>query len=121
MTRKYKSPLTSKLTPDNWKEELNLKELSLNDLTDLVGDFKSMEKLGKQLAGYLKEVIRAQIPEDEDSYAGPHFAIQFNDRVRSGALDEALITEEMGEEWVEGHRKDPIEYTEMRVSAVEAA
>lgn len=118
MARKYQSPLTAKLTPDNWKEELNLKELSLNDLTDLVGDFKSMERLGKQLAGFLKEVIRAQMPEDEDFYAGPHFEIQFNPRTRAGSLDEEKITEEMGEEWVEEYRKPPIEYTEMRVNAV---
>lgn len=119
MARKYKSSLTSKLTPDNWKEELNLSALSLDDLTDLVGDFKSMEKLGKQLAGFLKEVIRAQMPEDEDFYEGPHFAIKFTDRVRSGALDEEVITTEMGEDWVTEHRKPNIEYTEMRVNAVE--
>lgn len=118
MARKYKSSLTAKLTPDNWKEELNLKELSLNDLTDLVGDFKSMEKLGKQLAGFLKEVIRAQMPEDEDYYEGPHFAIQFNPRTRAGALDEEKCLEDMGEAWIEDHRKPPIEYTEMRVKAV---
>ncbi len=118
MARKYKSSLTAGLTPDNWKETLNLRELSLDDLTNLVGDFKSMEKLGKQLSGYLKEVIRAQMPEDEDFYEGPHFAIQFNPRTRAGALNEDLIKEEMGEEWVEDHRKPPIEYTEMRVNPV---
>ena len=118
MARKYKSALTSKLTPDNWKDELNLPDLSLEDLTDLVGDFKSMEKLGKQLAGFLKEAIRARLPEDEDFYEGPHFAIQFNPRTRAGALNEDLIKEEMGEEWVEEHRKPPIEYTEMRVNPV---
>ncbi len=118
MARKYKSPLTSKLTPDNWKEQLNLKEQSLEGLTDLVGDFKSMEKFGKQLAGFLKEAIRARMPEDEDFFEGPHFAIQFNPRVRVGALDEDKITEEMGDDWVQDHRKPPIEYTEMRVNPV---
>ena len=118
MGRKYKSTLTSKLTPDNWKDELNLPDLSLEDLTDLVGDFKAMEKLGKQLAGFLKEVIRAKMPEDEDFFEGPHFAIQFNPRVRAGGLDEGKITDEMGEDWVEDHRKPPIEYTEMRVNPV---
>lgn len=121
MARKYKSSLTSKLTPDNWKEELNLREQSLEDLTDLVGDFKAMEKFGKQLAGYLKEVIRAKMPEDEDFFEGPHFAIQFNPRVRVGALDEDKIAEEMGDDWVADHRKPPIQYTEMRVNPVEAS
>ncbi len=118
MARKYKSPLTSKLTPDNWKDELNLPALSLEDLTDLVGDFKAMEKMGKQLAGFLKEAIRARLPQAEDFFAGPHFEVQFNPRVRAGALDEAKCVEDMGEEWVEDRRKPPIEYTEMRVNPV---
>lgn len=118
MARKYTSPITATLTPDNWKEQLKLPELSLDDLTSLVGDFKQMEKFGKQLAGYLKEAITSRMPEGETEYFGPHFGIVFNERVRSGALDETMIKEEMGEDWVEDHRKDPIEYTEMRVTAV---
>ncbi len=121
MAKKYTSTLTAKLTPEGWKEELNLSELSLNDLTDLVGDFKKMEKFGKQLSGFLKEAIRARIPEDEDFYQGPHWTVQFKDCSRVAALDEDKITEEMGEDWLEDHRKPPIEYTEMRVKAVEAA
>ncbi len=120
MARKYTSKLTSTLTPDNWKEKLELPKLSLDDLTNLVGDFKLMEKFGKMLAGFLKEAIRARIPEDEDHYAGPSWAVQFNPRSRAGALDEEKITEEMGEDWVANHRKPPIEYTEMRVTAVES-
>lgn len=118
MARKYKSTLTAAITPDNWKDSLNLPELSLDDLTDLVGDFKQMEKLGKQLAGYLKEAITARMPEGETEYSGPHFMIQFNERSRAGALNEEMIKEEMGEDWCEEHRKDPIEYTEMRVTPV---
>lgn len=118
MARKYKSPLTSTLTPDNWEENLNLPELSLDDLTSLVGDFKQMEKFGKQLAGYLKEAITARMPEGETEYAGPYFAVVFKDCSRAAALDEDVIKEEMGEDWLEDHRKPPIEYTEMRVKAV---
>lgn len=118
MARKYKSTLTAAITPDNWKDSLNLPELSLDDLTDLVGDFKQMEKLGKQLAGYLKEAITARMPEGETEYSGPHFMVQFNERCRAGALDEAKCLEDMGEDWIEDHRKDPIEYTEMRVTPV---
>ena len=118
MARKYKSKLTSTITPTNWKDNLNLPELSLDDLTTLVGDFKAMEKLGKMVAGYLKEAITARMPEGETEYSGPYFEIQFNERSRAGALDEAKCLEDMGEDWVEDHRKDPIEYTEMRVTPV---
>ena len=118
MARKYKSKITSTLTPDNWKDSLDLPALSLDDLTDLVGDFKAMEKFGKQLAGYLKETITARMPKGETEYFGPNFGIVFNERFRAGALDESKIKEEMGEDWVEDHRKDPIEYTEMRVNAI---
>jgi len=121
MARKYASTLTSKITPDNWKDQINLKDLDLDDLTDLIGDFKTMEKLGKQLGGFLKEAFRARLPEDEDFYEGTHFQIQFNPRARLGGLDEERITEEMGEDWVATHRKPGIEYTEMRVNAVEAS
>ncbi len=120
MTKKYASALTATITPDNWEEKLNLPQLSLDDVTDLIGDFKRMEALGKKLTGYLKSAARARMPDDEDFYEGPRFALQFNPRSRAGALDEVKITEEMGEEWTEAHRKPPIEYEEMRVSAVEA-
>lgn len=118
MTRKYTSKLTSTLTPDGWKDQLNLPKLSLDDLTDLVGDFKAMERFGKQLSGFLKEAIRARMPEGDDHYDGPNWAVQFNPRSRAGALDEEKITEEMGEDWVADHRKPTIEYVEMRVAVV---
>ena len=120
MARKYASALTATITPDNWEEKINLPQLSLDDVTDLIGDFKKMEALGKKMTGYLKSAARARMPDDEDFYEGPRFALQFNPRSRAGALDEVKITEEMGEEWTEAHRKPPIEYEEMRVSAVEA-
>ncbi len=119
MARKYTSPLTAAITPDNWKEQLDLPTLSLDDLTSLVGDFKQMEKLGKKLAGFLKEAITARMPKGETEYFGPYFGVVFNERSRAGALDEDKIKEEMGEDWCEDHRKDPIEYTEMRVTAIE--
>jgi len=120
MSKKYASALTSQITPDNWEEKLNLPQLSLDDITNLIGDFKRMESLGKKLTGYLKVAARARMPDDEDSYAGPNWALTFNPCSRAGGLNEELITEEMGEEWTEAHRKPPIEYTEMRVSAVES-
>jgi hypothetical protein len=119
MAKKYASALTSTITPDNWEDKLQMSKLSLDDITNLIGDFKAMEKMGKMLSGYLKVAARARIPEDEDFYEGPNWALQFNPRSRAGGMDEEKILEDMGEEWTEDHRKPPIEYTEMRVSAVE--
>ncbi len=116
--KRYVSPLTKDLTPDNWKDKLVLKGLSLDDLTDLLGDLKAMEKFGKAVGGYVKEAVLARMPEGETEYATANFAFALNDRVRAGGLDEDKIREEMGEVWVEDRRKPPIEYTELRMSAV---
>lgn len=95
-----------------------MSSLSLADLTDLLGDLKAMEKFGKQLGGHIKEAVMSRLPKGETEYATSNFAFVLNDRVRAGGLDEDAITTEMGEEWVEDHRKPPIEYTELRMSAV---
>ncbi len=116
--KRYVSPLTQHLTPENWKDKLNLAELSLDGLTDLLGDLKAMEKFGKVLGGYIKEAVLARVPECTTEYATENFAFVLNDRVRVGGLDEDKIRDEMGEVWVEDRRKPPIEYTELRMSAV---
>ncbi len=116
--KRYVSPLTKELTPDNWKDKVNLKSLSLDELTDLLGDLKAMEKFGKAVGGFIKEAVLARVPEGTTEYATANFAFVLNDRVRAGGLDEDKITTEMGEGWVEDHRKPPIEYTELRMAAV---
>ena len=119
--KKYVSPLTSKLTPDNWKETINLKDLSLDDLTDLLGDLKAMEKFGKQVGGFVKEAVFGRMPDDVFEHATDNFAFAISDRSRKAGLDEEKITVEMGEEWLEAHRKPPIEFKELRMTKVEAA
>lgn len=117
--KKYISPLTAKLTPDNWQEKLNLPTLSLEDRIDLLGDFKSMLKFAKIMEGYLKEAVRAAMPEDEMEYVGHHFAIQINHRIRKGGYDVDRMKEDMGEDWIAQYEKEPVEYDEMRVAPVE--
>ncbi len=119
--KKYVSPLTSKLTPDNWQEAINLKDLSLDDLTDLLGDLKAMEALGKKVGGYVKEAVYGRMPDDTFEHATPNFAFVINERTRKGGLDEAKILDVMGEEWCDEYRKDATEYKELRMSRVEAA
>lgn len=118
MSRKYVSPLTSKLSPDNWKDKINLADMSLDELTDLLGDLKAMEKFGKQVGGFIKEAVYGRLPDGVTEHATSNFAFAINERVRAGGLDEEKITAEMGEDWVEEHRKPPIEYKELRMSVV---
>jgi hypothetical protein len=114
--KKYTHQLTKDLTPDNWKDKLNLAALSVDDLVDIFGDMKSMERFSKQIAGFLREVIDSRMPEGEDEYATPNFIIVRNFRERAGGLNRELIEEEMGEEWVADHCKPGTEYTELRIT-----
>lgn len=117
--KKYTSPITAGLTSDNWEEKINLSSLSLDDMLDLLGDFKQMESMGKKLGGFMKEAVKSRMPEGETEYESPQWIVQLNERSRAGNLDEVLITEEMGEDWVEEHRKPPVEYTELRLNRKE--
>lgn len=117
--KKYISPLTSGLTPDNWQEKINLQDLSLDDLTDLLGDLKAMEALGKKVGGFVKEAVYGRMPEDVFEHATNNFAFVINDRTRAGGLNKEKILEEMGEDWVEEHSNPPTEYKELRMSRVE--
>ena len=83
--RKYVSTITKDLTLDNWKDKINLSDMSLDDLTDLLGDLKAVEKLGKQVGGYIKEAIYGRMPDDTTEHATRYFAFTINPRVRAGA------------------------------------
>lgn len=113
--KKYKHPLTAQITPENWQEKLNLQNLSLEDISTLLGDFKAMEAMGKKLAGFLREVALSRMEDDE--YEGPYFILERSTQWRSGSLDKELIMEEMGEEWIETHSKEGQDVTVLRVTA----
>lgn len=121
--KKYVSPITSELTPDNWKDLINPADLSLDEALDILGDFKAMMAFAKKLEGYMKQVTRAKMPEDdfnEPEYTGTHFSISVAQRSRVGGLDKDKITEEMGEEWVEEHSKPATEYEVISVKPIAA-
>lgn len=117
--KKYEHELTKDLTPDNWNDKINLNALSLDDLTTLLGDFKAMEAFSKKVGGFLKETVKARMPEGEDEYVGPVFAVFRNHRVRMGGLNRDLVLEDMGEEWVQAHSNPETEYDEIRLCRVE--
>ena len=116
--KKYNSPITSGLTPDNWEDKINLGDLDLDQMLNLLGDFKAMESMGKKLGGFMKEAVKARMPDME--YENPYWHVIRNPRSRKGGLNEDLITEEMGEDWVEERRKPDIEYEELRLSRKES-
>lgn len=115
--KKYESPLTAGLTPDNWQEKINPKDLSLSDVSDLIGDFQSMFTFSKKMLGYMKEIARGKMGDDME-FVGPHWELVRNFRTRAGGLNKELILDEMGEDWVIEHSKPEIEYEEMRVNRI---
>lgn len=118
MTRKYDSPLTAKLTADNWKEHLgDVDRFSLDELIDILGDMKKVKGFATMVEGYLKEIVKARMPDD--AYESPRWVLERNLRVRAGGLNRDLILEEMGEDWVEEHSNEPTEYTELRMKRKE--
>jgi len=118
--KKYISPITAGLTPDNWQDKVNPADLSLDEALDLLGDFKAMVAFGKKLEGFVKEVVKSKMPDDDEpEYTGTHWYVQVNHRTRKGGLDKEKITDEMGEDWVEEHSKPNTEYDELRLKAVE--
>ena len=112
--KKYTHPLTAQLTPENWKDKLDLDALSLVELANICGDLNHMEKFAKKLSGYLKEILKSKMPDDEMDTEFWHLAR--NERERAGGLDRESILEEMGMEWVEEHSNPSIEYTELRIT-----
>ena len=117
--RKYISPITRGLTPDNWQDKINLASLSLDDVIDLLGDLKAMEAFGKKVGGFIKEAVKAKMPEGETEHIGKHFHIQLNTRVRVGGLNKVKVLEDMGEAWVEEYSNPPTEYVELRLKRIE--
>lgn len=116
--KKYVHPLTSGLTPDNWKDKLNLADLTVDDLLEILKDMRTMENFGKKLGGYLKEVLKARC-DDLEEYDGRKIYAEFVPGNRAGNLDAELITEEMGEEWVETHRKPGSDFVTIKLTVKE--
>ncbi len=117
--KKYRSELTKSLTPEGWQEQINLKDMSLDDMLDLLKDLKVMEAFGKKVGGYMKEAVKGRMPEGAVDYSGPRFIVAIEHVERKAGLDEGRLVDDMGEEWVEGYRKDPIEYDQLKLSEVE--
>ncbi len=116
--KKYASPITKELTPGTWEDKINLADMSLDEMTELLADLKVMEAMGKKVGGYMKEAVKARMPEGEMEYTGARFIVNLKDCSRAAGLDDDKILEEMGEVWCEERMKPDIEYTELRLSAV---
>ena len=116
------SGITEDLNQDNWEELINPAKLSLDDAIDLLGDLKALEAFGKKVGGFVKEMVKAKMPEDEHDtpmYTGTNFEVKINQRTRAGGLNKPLILEEMGDDWVEEHSMPPTEYSEVRIKRLD--
>jgi len=118
--KKYIHPLTSGLTPDNWKDKLNLADLDVDDLIEILKDMRTMENFGKKIGGFLKEVIKARC-DDLEEFDGRKIYAEFVPGERVGNLNVELIEEEMGIEWVEEHRKDSTPFVTIQLTIKEEA
>lgn len=116
--KKYIHPRTKDLNPDNWKDKLNLDDLSVDDLLELMKDFKTMENFGKKVAGFLREIVQSRC-EGLEEFDGRKTYTTFTPGFREGNLDVEKCTEEMGEEWVENHRKDGSNFTTVKITVKE--
>ena len=106
---KYKSPLTAKLTLDNWQDHIKPDQMSRADMLDLWGDCKKLEKLGKQLGGFLKEVLLSQLPEGEDYFESDYFLFERKFGERVGTFNKERFIEEYGEDVYYSFLNDPTE------------
>lgn len=118
--KKYIHPLTSGLTPDNWKDKINLPDLSVDDLLELLKDMRNMENFSKKLGGFLKEVVKSRC-EGLEEFDGRTVYAQFVPGFREGNLNVDLCTEAMGEEWVAEHRSEGTDYITIKLSLKEDA
>ena len=118
--KKYTHPLTKDLTPDNWRDKINLPDMDVDDLIELLKDMRSMENFGKKLGNFLKEIIKARCEGMEDFDGRKLFAL-FTESTRLGNLDVEAIEEEMGAEWVATHRKGDTDFITIKLTEKEEA
>lgn len=102
MAKKYMSLVSSKLTPDGWKEQLNLKTLSVHELLDIFGDMKQMEALGKKVGGFVREVLIAR--GDGREIENDNFIFSPSDTPGKPTLDTARMEEDMGPQFMQKYR-----------------
>jgi hypothetical protein len=107
----------TELTVENWTEVLNPKDLSTDQMIDIMGDIKAEAALLKKAEGYLKEVVPAQFEDEEFEYSTSRFAVTRMGSTRV-SLDSAGIKEEMGDEWCADHSRET-EFFTLRLKAIE--
>lgn len=118
MGKKYQSPITAKLTPDNWQELLNPQQVSVDELITVCFDMRKMQSMSKKIDGYLKQAICARLPDDE--YATSLFDIVRNeDNIRVGNIDVDRLLEDMGQNFVAKYRKESSPYTTLSIKSKE--
>ena len=113
MSKKYHSPITKLLNRDNWQDNIPIQNLTLPELAALRYDMTEIEKLGKQVAGFLREIIINRMGKDD--HFDSAFTIDVADGFRAGGLDRVRLLEEYGEQWINKYSSEPSEYKVLRI------
>jgi hypothetical protein len=109
------------LTPDNWTQLLVPKELSKEEMNDLLGDVNRQRKFLDKVEGFLKEGILQHFPTDEWEFSTGRYQLTRT----AGAtvtVDLDKLKAEMGEEpykeWFKNHSKRS-EWFKITIKAIE--
>ena len=113
----YASPIMRTITQDNYMDVINPHELSTDELWDLMGDMRALEKFGKKMAGFIRETLGKSALEELE-FAAPHYNVKIVERSRAGGLDSARIKDEMGMQFMEKYSKDDTSYMEVRMTRI---
>ncbi len=100
----FKSDLTELLFDVDWQSHLAADKVSLDELVNIFGDMKDLEKIAKKIAGYCREMIDGRMEEDEDEYESDYYSISrtFSETTK---LNNDLIRASETDEWIEEHSK----------------
>ena len=95
----------------DWKEYINLRDMSLEDKVEAYAEFNELEKVVKKIAGYLNEHIKATLQEQKRTQlVTPIMIATLRGPTVASRLDTQAIREAMGEEWMDQFSKESTPY-----------
>ena len=111
---KYLSPLTNVLDPNKWQEQINLKNMDVEEMLCLWSDMKVMEAMAKKVNGYMRTALQARLPEGEDTWTSD--CVDFITTEQGGRVtyDHERKLEDMGEQFMQKYQKQGEPYTKVQ-------
>lgn len=106
--------------------QAQLKEADRNELVDLLGSIRMLQKRANQLEGIYKEALKARLKSTDSEISTPNYKAVISEKQRT-TFDSKKVMAEMAEEFgddVEGYNawlvnhQNTTEYTEISVKAL---